>query len=182
MSGSAVMDLDKALERLAESRADEAAWTVLHNSLWPYVFAVAYRELKGAARAAEDVAQETFLRLVRSAPFERLQEPSDMRAYAGTVARNLARDTARREARQPMLAGERQRLKSEPSGSLGPQLPEDVLERARGHLEPQEAALLELVMRGDDLRSLAKQLGVRYGTAAVRIHRLRNKLRKLLVP
>jgi RNA polymerase sigma factor (sigma-70 family) len=176
------MDLEKALERLAESRADEAAWTVLHNSLWPYVFTVAYRELKGAARAAEDVAQETFLRLVRSAPFERLQDPSDLRAYAGTVARNLARDTARREARQPMLAAERQRVPSEPLGPLGPQLPEDVLERARRQLGPQEAALLDLVMRGDDLRSVARTLGVRYGTAAVRTHRLRSKLRKLLVP
>jgi RNA polymerase sigma factor (sigma-70 family) len=175
------MDLDGALERLAESRDDEAAWTVLQNRLWPYVFAVAYRELKGAARAAEDVAQETFLRLVRSAPFERLQDPSDMRAYAGTVARNLARDTARREARQPMLAADRERSRSEPVGSLGPQLPEDVLERVRGQLAPKEAALLELVLQGDSLESVAKKLGVRYGTAAVRIHRLRNHLRKLLV-
>jgi RNA polymerase sigma factor (sigma-70 family) len=174
------MDLEQALERLAESPADEAAWTVLHRSLWPFVFAVAYRELRGAARAAEDVAQETFLRLVRSAPFDRLQDPADLRAYAGTVARNLARDTARREARQPQTVAEPGRA-PEPMGPLGPQLPEGALEQVRKLLDPQELALLDLVMGGDDLRRVAASLGVRYGTAAVRIHRLRNKLRNLLV-
>lgn len=176
MSGTGGMDLEEALRRLAESRYDEAAWTVLHNSLWPLVFAVAYRELKGAARAAEDVAQEAFLRLVRSAPFARLQDPADMRAYVATVARNVARDLARNEARQPKFAAV-----AEPLGPLGPQLPEGVLERARDLLEPAEVALLELVVQEDDIRSVAMKLGVRYGTAAVRIHRLRNKLRKILV-
>jgi RNA polymerase sigma factor (sigma-70 family) len=175
-----MMDLEQALERLAQSRTDEAAWTALHNSLWPYVFAVAFRELKGAARAAEDVAQETFLRLVRSAPFERLEEPSDMRAYAAAVARNVARDTARREARLPMAEAVSERG-ADLLGPLGPQLPEGTLERARTLLEPQDVALLDLLIRGDDIRSVAATLGIRYGTAAVRIHRLRKRLRKLLM-
>jgi RNA polymerase sigma factor (sigma-70 family) len=187
VSEADAMDLAEALRRLAVSRGDETAWTVLHNSLWPYVFAVAYRELGGASRAAEDVAQETFLRLVRYAPFPRLQDPSDMRAYVSTVARHVAHDVARREARRPELPGTDERLDEfsrsapAPSRLLGPLLAEGALEQVRELLEPQEVALLDLVARGEDTRGVARNLGIRYGAAAVRIHRLRNKLRKLLL-
>jgi len=187
VSDSGAMDLEGALQRLAASRLDEAAWTVLHNRLWPYVFAVAYRELGGAARAAEDVTQETFLRLVRYAPFARLQDPPAMRAYVATVARHVAHDVARREARRPEvearvgLPGESGRQVPEPVGPLGPLLPENALNRVRQLLQPQEGALLDLLVHGEDVRGVASQLGIRYGTAAVRIHRLRARIRKLLV-
>lgn len=187
MSETGAMDLAGALERLAVSRADEAAWTVLHDSLWPYVFAVAYRELGGLARSAEDVAQETFLRLVRYAPFARLQDPSEMRAYVATVARHVAHDMARREARRPERPSTEERpddssRKASPApGPLGPLLPEGALERVRGLLEPREATLLDLLVRGDDIGAVARHLEIRYGAAAIRIHRLKNKLRKLLL-
>lgn len=181
------MDLPEALRALAVSRTDERAWTVLHRSLWPYVFAVAYRELGGAAQAAEDAAQETFLRLVRYAPFARLQDRTDLRAYVATVARHVAHDVAVRESRRPerSTTGDRSdrppREPSAPIGPFGPVLPDAALARVRDQLEPQEVALLDLLVRGDDVRAVAAHLGIRYGAAAVRIHRLRNKLHKLLL-
>jgi len=79
------------------------------------------------------------------------------------------------------LPGESGRQVPEPVGPLGPLLPENAFDRVRELLQPQEVALLDLLVRGEEVRGVASQLGIRYGTAAVRIHRLRARIRKLLV-
>ena len=172
-------DLQAALQRLARARDDEPAWKVLHRHLWPYVMAIAFRESRGRAADAEDSAQETLLRLARYATFEELQDPAALRAYVGTIARRVVRDRLARERRR-----EEGRDGGAPGGpetvARAPLFPEHALERARSFLDPEELALFALLLEGADVGQVAARLEIRYGTAAVRIHRLRMKLRKSL--
>lgn len=61
-----------------------------HDTLRPLMFSVAYRML-GSVAEAEDVVQEAFLRLHRSAP----DDVVNLEAYATTVTTRLALDTLR---------------------------------------------------------------------------------------
>lgn len=184
MSAPAASDIQTALRRLREARGDELAWRALYAHLWPYVIAIAFRESGARAAVAEDAAQETFLRLVRYAPFADLQDPADLRAYAGTVARRVTRDLLARESRRPerSLGQDAAGGDVEPParGPLGALLPEDALERAKAFLDEPQLALFRLLLEGADVTRVAETLGLSYGAAAVRIHRLRAELRKSL--
>jgi len=52
-------------------------------------------------------------------------------------------------------------------------------ERMSGELTPEEKTLMIAVGRHVPLREVADQLGIAYGTARVRLHRLRQRFRKL---
>ncbi|HTK30701.1 MAG TPA: sigma factor [Candidatus Saccharimonadaceae bacterium] len=180
------MEPEEALRRLASDSSDEPAWAALYAWLWPYVFAIAFRELNGATQAAEDAAQETFIRLARYSPFARLTGPDGMRAYAAAMARNAARDLAVREFRRRGVSLEDLPKGQEPTrglvttGPLGPMTDADAIAYVRGILNEEERALLDLLIRRPNLESLAKALGIAYESAAVRVYRLRRKIAKLL--
>jgi RNA polymerase sigma-70 factor (ECF subfamily) len=86
--------------------------------LYPSLFRYLHR-LTGDADAAEDVAQESFVRLLR----QNLTE-DEVRPWLFTVAMNLVRDRARKtDRRQRLLSGAPQLVKPGP-------LPDEDLERA----------------------------------------------------
>src|SRR5262245_58286836 len=89
--------LAAVLERLKASPADEEAWRALYRQLWPFVIAVIYRKLRGSERkAAEDAAQEVFIRLLRTRPFDRIPDADSLRAYMGRIAENVAKTHLRK--------------------------------------------------------------------------------------
>jgi RNA polymerase sigma-70 factor, ECF subfamily len=77
----------------------EAAFTELVDRFQRRVFAVCRRTLGGDAPAAEEATQEVFLRLARSAATFRGDAKLSTWLYA--VARNVATDRVRHEARRP---------------------------------------------------------------------------------
>lgn len=76
----------------ALKRGDEAAFDAVYERFRPRIYGFLVR-LSGRRDMAEDLLQETFLRLASSAP--RLREDTNLRAWLFTVARNIHRSHRR---------------------------------------------------------------------------------------
>ena len=86
---------DRALQRLAQG--DTEALEIIYHKLGRKIYMTAYAVL-GDTHAAEDVMQDTLLRLTEYAHAYRAG--SNAVAYILTVARRLAIDTQQRRARE----------------------------------------------------------------------------------
>jgi RNA polymerase sigma factor (sigma-70 family) len=171
------------LERLKASPADEDAWRSLYHQLWPFVIAVIYRRLRGSERkAAEDAAQEVFIRLLRSRAFDHIPDAEALRAYVWRIADNVAKAHLRRVRTEK--GDERGLAEWRPSveGHDGESalLARQVFELAEGMLEPKDRDLFRLILEGSSLGQAADQMGLSYSNAGVRLHRIRRRLFNLL--
>ncbi len=141
--------------------------------------------LAGNRDRAEDLGQETFLRLFRSAAG--YSEQGLLRAYLFRIATNLVRSEERRERRMrlllPFLGGAAPH--AEPTGASG-------LLRQEVHREVA-AAVAELPMRfrvplvlheieGWSYLDIAQELKCQEGTVKSRVHRGRQQLKRKLEP
>lgn len=182
----APIPLEALLARLASSRTDEGAWRELYRQTWPFVFAVVYRRLRGSRALAEEATQEVFIRLVHACPFERLRNPEAFRRYVWRVADNFARSYARRvlgRYRTEVSTSEAEAgaMEIRHIGCVeGEVVADDLLQRIVADLPSGERKLLQLVLEGRSLSEIAEAIGLTYGNAAVRIHRLRHRVRNLL--
>ncbi|HYG62781.1 MAG TPA: sigma-70 family RNA polymerase sigma factor [Thermoanaerobaculia bacterium] len=141
--------------------------------------------LTGSRDRAEDLAQETFLRLFRAAAG--YLEQGHLRAYLYRIATNLVRSEERRERRLrlllPFLGPDRPHAEpAAPSGLLRQEIHRKVA-----------AAVAELPLRfrvplvlheieGWPYADIARELGCREGTVKSRIHRGRQQLKQELEP
>ncbi|MCC7538928.1 MAG: RNA polymerase sigma factor [Deltaproteobacteria bacterium] len=140
---------------------------------------------RAASRSeAEDVVQETFLRVHRARSTFRRGEL--VRPWLWTIAYNVAKDLARRAARRPELVGlpvvprtandqtARPVERAESATLLG---------RALGALSPmlRETAVAHW-LEERDFDEIARERGERAGTMRVRAHRACVRLRELLAP
>jgi RNA polymerase sigma-70 factor (ECF subfamily) len=140
--------------------------------------------LTGDRDRAEDLAQETFLRLFRAA--REYREQGVLRAYLFRIATNLVRSEERRAKRLrlllPFLGGRRHDEPAAVSGMLLQELHRQVA-----------AALAQLPLRfrvplvlheieGWSYADIAQELSCREGTVKSRIHRGRQHLRQQLEP
>lgn len=136
--------------------------------------------ISGSRDRAEDLGQETFLRLFRSAGG--YVEQGFLRAYLFRIATNLVRSEERRERRQrllmPLLGGESDR--SEPvahSGLLRKELQRELNEAvARLPLRCRVPLVLHEI-EGWSYADIAAELSCREGTIKSRIHRGRQSLK-----
>jgi RNA polymerase sigma-70 factor (ECF subfamily) len=173
-------------ELIAESRAGRReAFAVLvdrhKDSLVGYL-----ARLSGCRERAQDLAQETFLRLYQS--LDRYREEGHLQALLYRIATNLLRSEERRARRWSLLQPV---LRSTNGFHAEPTAPAKVLrEEASSHLEEAVAALplrfrVPLVLReieGWPYAEIAGQLGVSEGTVKSRVHRGRERLRQHLEP
>jgi RNA polymerase sigma-70 factor (ECF subfamily) len=133
---------------------------------------------------AEDLGQETFLRLFRGAAEYR--EQGYLRAFLYRIATNLVRSEERKRRRwsllQPLLPG---RTHQEPSGPVG------LLSRELTRQVQAALAKLPLHFRvplvlheieGWTYGDIAAELGCQQGTVKSRIHRGRQQLKARLAP
>jgi len=140
--------------------------------------------LTGDRDRAEDLAQETFLRLWRSA--SSYVEQGFLRAFLFRIATNLVRSEERREKRLrlllPFLGRQDHAEPAAPSGLLRQEMHREV-----------SAAVAQLPLRfrvplvlheieGWAYTDIARALGCREGTVKSRIHRGRQHLRERLAP
>ena len=143
--------------------------------------------LTGSRDRAEDLGQETFLRLYRSAAT--YDERGYLRAFLYRIATNLVRSEERREKRlrllAPFLRPDDRSDRAEPAAPAG-------LLRAELHRELAAAiAALPLGYRvplvlheieGWPYAEVARELALSEGTVKSRIHRGRERLRRRLSP
>jgi len=120
----------------------------IFERLYPSLFRYLHR-LTGDADAAEDVAQEAFVRLLR----QKLSE-DEVRPWLFTVAMNLVRDRARKtDRRQRLLTGAPALVKSMP-------LPDEDVERAERIAAVR--SVLERLTERDRQLLLMREEGFKY--------------------
>jgi RNA polymerase sigma-70 factor, ECF subfamily len=152
----------------AAANADKADFDGLFTRLYPQLFRYLHR-LTGSADTADDLAQESFVRLLgRSLPED------EARRWLFTVATNLVRDGARTtKTRQRLLV-------STPVGPSVPPLQDEVTERnetiaavraALDSLPERDRMLLLMREEGFKYEEIAEAVGVAPGSVGTLIAR-----------
>ena len=151
---------------------DEAAFAVFHAAtyrpLWAYV-----RRAAGDAALADDVVQDTFIRLLQ-ARTDGLAAPQ-RKAYLYRIATNLLHDHWRRTRREvPEDEAGRDRAGPPPDASLDQGLD---LAAALAHLPERERAMVWLAhAEGYEHRDIAQMMNVGEKSVRVLLFRIRRKL------
>ncbi len=163
--------------RLVSHPMPEAEFEVFHartsQPLWAYL-----RRISGDPAQADDVLQESYLRLLRHPPSADRDE-RECKAYLFQIATNLMRDRWRAKARE--------RSALERLLSFWPPRPERSevsldMGAALDRLPPRDRALLWLAhVEGYDHREIAKVLGLQERSVRVILFRARKKLERELV-
>ena len=136
------------------------------------VYRLAYART-GSREDAEDITQETFLRLVRAAPVFR--DEAHCRAWLLHVAMNCTRSLFRRPWRRRDLPLEEAANAAAPEGERG-----DVLEAVLA-LPPRDRAAVHLYYyEGYSTPEISAMTGQSEGTVRSRLSRARQKLKALL--
>lgn len=155
----------------------EAEFEAFHartcQPLWAYL-----RRISGDPAQADDVLQESYLRLLRHPPSPDRDE-RERKAYLFQIATNLMRDRWRAKERERSALERLLSLwpsRSEPGGvSLD-------MSAALERLPPRDRALLWLAhVEGYEHREIARILGLQEGSVRVILFRARKKLEKELV-
>jgi RNA polymerase sigma factor (sigma-70 family) len=165
-------------------RRDPAAVRALHGAYGGLVYSVAHRVL-GQRELAEEAAQQTFVRAWQAA--DRIDVARDPAPWLATIAKHVAIDIHRREARRPTRSladvseGERERSMA----SLAPDM-ETIdaawqVRRAIDGLPPEESAVVRLQhLEGMTHTEISQRLGIAVGTVKSRSHRAHRRLAGLL--
>jgi RNA polymerase sigma factor (sigma-70 family) len=158
------------------------SWDDVVREHSPRVYRLAYR-LSGNAQDAEDLTQDTFIRVFRSLAEFR---PGTFEGWLHRITTNLFLDMVRRRQRIRFdaLPEDTERLPGTAPG------PEQVY--ADTHLDPQVQAALDALppdfraavvlcdIEGLTYEEIAATLGIKLGTVRSRIHRGRVQLREAL--
>ena len=140
--------------------------------------------LTGNRDRAEDLSQETFLRLFRSAAG--YDEQGFLRAYLFRIATNLVRSEERREKRWrlllPFLGGRRHDEPAAPSGLLLQEMHRQVAGAVASLPLRYRVPLVLHEIEGWSYADIAQELSCREGTVKSRIFRGRQHLRQQLEP
>lgn len=154
--------------------------------LWRDVNPVLLRYLKATApEAAEDVAAETWVHVVRGLPGFRGGE-QDWRAWLFTTARRRAADEARRRARRPVTPLADLQVAHEPvTGDAAGEAMENIATaaaiKAVSALPPLQAEVILLrVLAGLDTGTVAAIVGRSPGAVRVAAHRGLRRLAQIL--
>jgi len=154
---------------------DEPSFLQLYRRTVTALRAYAARVL-GNTTDADDIAQESYLRFVRSPPAT--DDPQQLRAFLFRIASHLMVDHWRRRRRERSRMDEPARAE----GSAGPDLPLRLdMARVFEQLRAQERQLMWLAyVEGADHREIAAALGLRERSVRVLLYRARHKLARLL--
>jgi len=139
---------------------------------------LAYRYASNPSEA-EDIAQDALLRAWRRRAT--LRDPERRNQWLATIVRNEAFRQRARVRPDPIATIELQG--SEEDEDVSATVDRADLQAALGRLSDCDRQLLEL-RYGEDLTqaAIARRLGVPEGTVKVRLHRARDKLRRVYVP
>ncbi|UVI29031.1 RNA polymerase sigma factor [Paenibacillus spongiae] len=149
------MNLDEALEAVAGG--DAGALKLVYEEMRSIVYALALSIVRNKP-AAEDILQETFVRVYEKAGTYRAG--SNPKAWIVTIARNLAYDVLRRESKS--RSGEIQEVMCTAGDSIEQRL---ALTDALFQLEVMERQIVVMhVVAGLKHHEISTQLGIPAGT------------------
>jgi RNA polymerase sigma factor (sigma-70 family) len=173
-------DAQPTLERLHGGvRSDEATLTALYDAHRAELFGFLIRMTRDR-EAAEELLQDTFIRLIREARAGRM--PDEPRAWLYRVAANAAISRGRHGAvwtrLVPRLVDRRE--PGLPEGEFLRTERNSELHRAMATLPPDARAALLLAARGFDGREIAASLGRTEGATRTLLSRSRARLRIVL--
>ncbi|MGL4305572.1 MAG: RNA polymerase sigma factor SigE [Mycobacteriaceae bacterium] len=163
-------------------RALMPSWDELVREHADRVYRLAYR-LSGDAQDAEDLTQDTFIRVFRSLSS---YEPGTFEGWLHRITTNLFLDMVRRRARVRIeaLPEDYDRL---PASDPNPEEMyhdawlDPVLQEALDSLAPEfRAAVVLCDVEGLSYEEIGATLGVKLGTVRSRIHRGRQSIREFL--
>lgn len=168
--------MDGLGERLA--RGDQAAFAELYDAYADRLHHYLALRL-GSRHDADDVLQETFVRLARTR--KRLSEVENLVAYVFTIARNeAARLAARRSRRRESRAGLAGSLlfREAAGDDAGARETAELVAAALDRLRPEGREVIELkTYAGLTFREIAEVTGLPQGTVATRYRTAIGRLR-----
>lgn len=166
---------DLGVGETAPAMTDEQAFEAFYRETAAALRRYVVRVL-GDPALADDIVQESYLRVLRARPATEAREP--LRGFLFRVASNLIVDHWRRQRRERGAPDARAAWASAP----GPDVPQQIdLARVFDQLRPEERVMMWLAyVEGADHREIAGALGVRRGSVRVMLHRTRRKLARLL--
>lgn len=185
-NGTAELRLDQGLlcpsrEASELERVITEVFALLRDPVYRYLTSTL-----GSRAEAEELTQETFLRLL--AHLQKGQAVEHVRAWVFRVAHNLALNALRKRSRQeteiPADWEQRHVEQADPAPSAEERVIEQELQhrvsRAMSHLSPQERYCLELKAEGLTYREIAEALDIRPGSVATFLTRGVGKLTRWL--
>lgn len=153
----------------------EEAFDLHHQAVFSFVY-----RLTRKADLAEDLTQDCFLAYVRAPERFDAECGASLKTYLIAIARNLALKHIRDYGREDQI-GEDAVLISAESGRA-PDVAATV-ESAVASLAPlQQEALVLFEYEGFTLEEIAAIVGADIGTVKSRLHRARERLRRILAP
>ncbi len=167
-------------------RGDTAALTVLVDRYYGRIFGYLYRLTGGRHQVAEDLTQETFLRLLQQDSY---QTGRAFRPWLYAIATHLAQDSFRGAKRRDPLAGDESLMLDVADSAPGPESLAEAAEAGRSVAaafaeigEEYRAALLLRFYDGLSLNDIADALDIPLGTVKSRLSVGTRRLRELLQP
>lgn len=165
--------MNELADRLA--RGEPAAFAELYDACADRLYGWLLLHLRSAADA-EDVLQETFVRVARSR--KKLRRVENLTAYVFSIARNEAARLRKRTSRQSELVRPMSEVAAD--ATLGLEQAE-IVQQALSRLTDEQREVVELKMYGDlTLREIAEVTGLPPGTVATRYRAALVKLRETL--
>lgn len=186
------MDARAIADLLSRCQAgDRAAWDTLVDAYWQRLFGYALRATSNA-ELAQDLAQETFLRIVQR--LGKYDDQGKFEAWLFRILVNLVRDHGRSKSRHPTQStviesgGERIEMTDELAGKgpapfdpLHQREEVDALQIALRKLPEGDRQILMLRHFADmPFKDIARTLNCPIGTVLARAHRALGKLRSLM--
>jgi RNA polymerase sigma factor (sigma-70 family) len=127
----------------------------------------------------EDVAQDVFYRLVKFCDFSAFPNGDAFLGYLHAICKNVARDFSRK--RPSAAQSDNTGLDEIASPGQEQRLSDEILRLRKifSGLDRAELVLAEYLLKGHTLKEIAHLTDQTYGGLAVRVHRLRARLRDL---
>jgi len=137
-----------------------------------------------SARAAEDIRQETLLRVIESVRQGKVEHPERLGAFVLAVCNNIVREWFRGESRFSQLPDRASEVPSGGGSAEAGLLEEErknLMRRAFDELGVKDRELLQRICRDDeDKDSICREFGVKREYLRVLLHRARTRLRSAI--
>jgi RNA polymerase sigma factor (sigma-70 family) len=173
----------RALAKLHDNPTDELAWAEFISQVSAPLLLYLVR-MCGDRDLSKDMLQDVFMRFFEYRGVTKVTDINRAMALLRVMARNRLIDHFRSMRKIPlantdtgMTAVPDPSPESNPSESHYVRANE--LERLAGQLSKQDRILLHKVLAGTDVGGIAKALEITYSTAAVRLSRLKARLRRI---